>query len=449
MGDWEYQKTLMEQIHNKRARNMVAREIRSHIEDLCEEYEASGMSHEKALEEAVLEMGDPIETGMQMNQIHRPRTPYGMLGMMFGLICVGIVMQGIIFSQLENRVIGDTYLRNTILFNLVSMGIIAVLLHVDYSFLGKYAYGIYIGYLITGLGIGIYTGDRYVNNLSNAYFYNMLFPLVFAGILYRNREQYFRGILVSVATVIPLVLLNFFCFNPSLAGLVETGLVNLVMLGVAIRRGYFGVLKKQACRKAGFLLMGSIGVLSWWMTHNDSSIRYISHRFFGIFNGDISYSASIQRELSVSYTTWGYHKLSMAANTGMYSDYILSSIFYYFGIVIGILVLGALGIFVTMGMRISFRQSNRLGLLVGIACTFSVLIRICSYILINYGFNFYATGAMPLLSYGLKSCICNGILLGLLLCVFRNQDVIGENMEIVGALTQDIGGDYYESTKCN
>lgn len=53
----EYMETLKEQIQNKRARSLVAEEIRGHIEEQAKEYQAEGMSKEDAEREAVRQMG--------------------------------------------------------------------------------------------------------------------------------------------------------------------------------------------------------------------------------------------------------------------------------------------------------------------------------------------------------------------------------------------------------
>ena len=62
----EYMETLKEQIQNKRARSLVAEEIRGHIEEQAKEYQAEGMSKEDAEREAVRQMGDPVETGVEI-----------------------------------------------------------------------------------------------------------------------------------------------------------------------------------------------------------------------------------------------------------------------------------------------------------------------------------------------------------------------------------------------
>ena len=69
----EYIMTLTEQIQYKKVRLEVAQEIRNHIMDQTQAYEQNGIAHDKAVEMAVHEMGDPIEAGMALDRIHRPQ----------------------------------------------------------------------------------------------------------------------------------------------------------------------------------------------------------------------------------------------------------------------------------------------------------------------------------------------------------------------------------------
>lgn len=73
MKQQEYLEILMEQLRCKKARGMVEEEIRSHIEDQKCAYMADGMDEETAEEEAVRQMGDPVETGIELDRIHKPQ----------------------------------------------------------------------------------------------------------------------------------------------------------------------------------------------------------------------------------------------------------------------------------------------------------------------------------------------------------------------------------------
>lgn len=68
----EYLKSLTEQIRTKRARTMVAEEVEAHIEDQKQDFMAHGLG-EEAESMAVIEMGDPVEAGVKLDRVHRPK----------------------------------------------------------------------------------------------------------------------------------------------------------------------------------------------------------------------------------------------------------------------------------------------------------------------------------------------------------------------------------------
>ena len=65
MDKKKYIQTVTEQIRCKRALPLVTKELEGHIEDQKSDYMKAGMNAEEAEEAAVLEMGDPVEVGME------------------------------------------------------------------------------------------------------------------------------------------------------------------------------------------------------------------------------------------------------------------------------------------------------------------------------------------------------------------------------------------------
>ena len=112
----DYLDAIGEQIENPHARCAIRREIGNHIEEQTEDYHREGMTPLAAAQEAVRQMGDPLQTGRELNRIHRPKFPTVLFGITVILTLVGIVMQGILFSHMET-VGAENYLRNTILYN--------------------------------------------------------------------------------------------------------------------------------------------------------------------------------------------------------------------------------------------------------------------------------------------------------------------------------------------
>lgn len=51
-------------------REEIRTELRQHIEDQADIYQESGMNRKDAVEKAVEDMGDPVETGVQLDMVH-------------------------------------------------------------------------------------------------------------------------------------------------------------------------------------------------------------------------------------------------------------------------------------------------------------------------------------------------------------------------------------------
>ncbi len=87
-----YIQTVTDQIRCKRALPLVTKELEDHIEDQKSDYMKAGMEPEEAEEAAVLEMGDPVEVGIEMDRIHRPKMAWKMIGLIAILNLAGIVL---------------------------------------------------------------------------------------------------------------------------------------------------------------------------------------------------------------------------------------------------------------------------------------------------------------------------------------------------------------------
>ena len=89
----EYLKQVEEQIRCKKARPFIRQELKDHIEDQMNHYMQSGISQTEALKMAVKEMGDPVETGISLDHIHRPKTAYHLLLLIALISLAGCIIQ--------------------------------------------------------------------------------------------------------------------------------------------------------------------------------------------------------------------------------------------------------------------------------------------------------------------------------------------------------------------
>lgn len=427
----EYMDSLLEQISNNRARQCVKQEIANHIEEQSEAYEAEGMEKEAALTEAVRQMGNPVETGAKLNQIHRPKMPWGLLGIAVVLTLMGIWIQSIVFSQIsDNNTISSTYLGNTCFYNLIGFAVILGILFFDYNYLVKYTYLLYALYLIVTF-VGSVVIWRYYQNMMFKYYLLMFYPIILAALIYRNRNKGAKGVFICQIATAVTVLLYLFCFYTG-GGILECLIATTILLYLAVFKGIFGQKKKAAyvLTSIPVALGGVFAIICitiperFLAAYQAARIQAIIHP--EMYQNESGYIVSNLRKAAEKFTLFGNKELPFVPSTELYSDFVLSSIFSWFGILVGVLVVGLLLFFGIKALRVSLRQSNRVGMLVGSACSVSLLFRCVSYITINFGYNIYYTTSIPFLTYGLLGTLSNAVFVGLILCVYRNSDILAE-----------------------
>lgn len=150
MSKKRYMELLLEQIRNKRAKELVAREINSHIEDQEEAYLSQGLSAYDAERRAVLDMGDPVETGVSLDAIHRPKMSWRMVILTTIISALGILMLGIMCKGTSNFTT-TALLKKQVIYLIIGFGIMLFICKIDYSRIfqrsGILAL-IYLGFLI-------------------------------------------------------------------------------------------------------------------------------------------------------------------------------------------------------------------------------------------------------------------------------------------------------------
>jgi len=80
----EYLEAVRQQIRWKKAQSSALEEINNHITDQKNAFVSDGLNEEEATDKAIVEMGDPIVVGEQLDRAHRPK-----------LIDIGTIILGI------------------------------------------------------------------------------------------------------------------------------------------------------------------------------------------------------------------------------------------------------------------------------------------------------------------------------------------------------------------
>ncbi len=89
----DYLNRVLEQIRVKKIRPILGRELEDHLLLQTQEYQRQGMDQEKAQQQAVVDMGDPVALGKQLDGIHRPMWDIPMLVYALLVVALGLVIQ--------------------------------------------------------------------------------------------------------------------------------------------------------------------------------------------------------------------------------------------------------------------------------------------------------------------------------------------------------------------
>lgn len=420
----EYMNTLTEQIGNKRARQLVTSEIQGHIEDLADSFMEDGMEPDAAVSEAVRQMGDPVKVGIELDKIHRPRFPYSFFSCALILIAAGIITQSKIFPLLQNTNSNTAFIAKTIGYNIIGLCTAFGIIYADYTILAKYASKLWIIF-------PIFAFLPFVSKIGGTYpmsnFLLCLFPIIFASFIYKQKNKGLKGIFFCLVMQLFVIwCLSRFSYFASFT--LETFLICFFILMAAVIKGILGTAdrKKYIIFTFGlYLCQGAAALFSLLPLQ-----EYQRSRIAALFSPDSnpSYNRVLSHlKASVdSYSLWGNHELTMEPFNQLVSDYMVTNIFSWFGIAAGAFIMIILMVFCIKAFLLSIKQSNRIGFLLGTGCSIALLIRSVLYIAINFGLLPAYSTYMPFLQYGLANAVLNSIYIGLIMCIYRNNSILGE-----------------------
>ena len=200
-----YLETVEAQIRWKRARPVVLRELRTHLEDQRADFLAEGKDETEAERLAVTEMGDPAAVGAELDRLHRPKPQRGMLGITLILLLTGCWLRMWLTQSGAAWGLAIDPVRCA-LTAAVGGAALAGMYLVDVSRLLARAKEVYVGAVLLGC-LSLWLSPD-VNNVSYYTRYVALFyPVVYALWLYACRGEGRRHLLSAAAGGVPLALI--------------------------------------------------------------------------------------------------------------------------------------------------------------------------------------------------------------------------------------------------
>lgn len=418
----EFIRTLTEQMRCVRARDGVARELSGHILDQAEAYEQAGEEHDKAVERAVREMGDPVEIGAALDRIHRPQADWKMLALTFGLGIIGLVVIVSIY--------GPSMLTRQGFYSLAGIAVIAAVYFIDYSIIGRVGTAAYL--VMTVL---FFIGTNFLPQINGRIpamsMLVYLYVPVFAGILYQLRKGGYGSMVMGIM-VIMLTSVLAMRFSGSATVATNIFLIMVIMMIAAVRKNIFQKKQKHmAAVMVAVLILLTAAVLGgvWFGGAGYQRIRLRA------------FLHPSQYEMSAGYVYAGIRKalqgakLVGAGSTNFDESLIWRNgmsplwVIYNYGIAAGIALLALFAAFILRAVKIVRSQKNQLGFLVSMACFLVIFANCLEGILMSFGLCPVTTAAVPFLTHGGSTTLVYAVLIGLLLSVHRYEKVLTGDSE--------------------
>ncbi len=412
-------------------------ELTNHICELKEEYANRAMDEEKALEMAISAMGNCDELGNRLNKQHKPKTEWSIIVLTAIIAAIGGIIMYVSskFSSFQ-AVSFERYL----LYAVIGFGVLAGIYFFDYTKLKKLAFPLYIITLMLLL-FTLYTGADFngrsfltIGGISIASDYvPIMFLAAIAGFMEKGRGKggiAFAGILaLSFISLIPVLAL------PNLPVAFVLIICYAVLIISSVIRNHFGGYRRLQLAALGGIGFVAISIIAFGIIAEPYRFHRIS-TFITRGQSD-PYGEGWQQVMADKWFA-ASALLGKSAETvngcsidmdmpGLTSNYILLNVIATLGWVVGLALVLAIAVFIGRLFITTRKLKNTYGFYLSLgACTILSAQFIFS-VLMNFSLLPLTDINMPFVSYGGVGYIANMALVGIILSVWRRNNLISSS----------------------
>lgn len=413
----EYLRKVLEQIRCKKAGPYIEQELRAHMEDQVRENISCGMDQKTAEQEAVKDMGDPVEAGIMLDKVHRPRIAWQMIILVGILSVIGLIIHTLMLSRTESD--GSVYdiavHSSAKYFVFVCLGMAVMTLRFGLQVNGRSAW--------LNLGITVVSMPAVM----------LLYVPVYGGILYKYYGKKYRGVLSAVLWMIVPV----FLVLRMLSSLVSAFLMlvsMLVMLTAALLKDWFKIKAKRAMAAALWGVFAALPVLllaAGYFGEFFKSYQLERIRVFLAINGDMHPLKRVLQDAFRNSKMIGTGSIDITGSVdGINADYLLSYLTSTYGLLTGIAVCCIISGLVIYVFLISKKQKNQLGMMMGYGCGMIFFTSLVINVLINAGVLFPTPTFFPFLSASGSYLIVSYALTGIILSIYKYKNVYPNHISV-------------------
>ena len=404
----EYLKIVLEQIRCRKARPYIRQELQDHMEEQIEANMHAGMDCESAEKAAVKDMGDPVETGISLDRIHKPQIAWKLLLIIALISVVGIMTHTMMTRHIDG---GDAYTSGRYVMHvIVGIAVMTGVYFMDYTVLARssklIAAALLAVCLLTLLFGGIVNGTYCMmigGRLISIQALMLFYVPVYGGVIYTYHGLGYRGLMKTVAWMVMPVLLV--CRIPAMmtAGLMLISM--LVMLTIAIWKDWFVVSKKKTL--AGlwgiFIAFPLVAFCGMYVGNVLDSYQKARIQAFVSGSGDVSYVTEMLRSFLTTNKLIG----SSGAD-----------------------ISGSLPALIAAVFGTAMKQKNQLGMIMGCGCGMVFLVSFLINILENLGALPPTATFLPFSSAGGSYLVVSYGLIGIVLSIYRYKNIYPRHVKV-------------------
>lgn len=430
----EFKEEVCKQIRWKRVHEPVARELEAHMTDQIDNYLRQGDSEETAVYKTILDMGDPVDVGTQLDRIHRPKSQISMIIFTISMLLIGLVIQ--IFLVHDNAY--PVNLPKQIMAAVLGIGIMFLAYYGDFTLLGRYSKVLLIATVTISVGMLMVAPE--ING--RPYFFistlftfslsciSLVLPLTLTGIIFATRKYGYIGLFLLNLVILGLTFLTY--KTSSIGNAAFFFATAIILTCTAIYKGWYPVNKKM-----GYIIEVLTSIAAVVVVFLQYSYYIINHLqivmnpgmdaygkgYFGVMIRELLHNARFVGK-GVIPEVYSHSSFPLPS---IHSDYLLTYFIVNWGWLFFCVLFVVFAVFLIRGFQLTFKQKSLLGFLVSLAVMLTLTFETCNYIAWNLGFMLVSPITLPLISYGNAALCIHLFLIGIMLSVFRSDFIVSDN----------------------
>ncbi|MDR1616637.1 MAG: FtsW/RodA/SpoVE family cell cycle protein [Syntrophomonadaceae bacterium] len=404
-------------IRCKMAHNDIRAELTAHIEEM--------QSAGKPIDEAIAAMGDCAEIGAKLDKQHKPLIEWPLIGLTAVIVIIGGIMAFTNDYVMNHS--GSDFMR-FLLFAVLGITAAAFFMFFNYTKLRDFTWIIYGAVWVIFIG-SLIMGTR--GNVSYV-FLNWIFiaiPLLvaFAGFMDKLRGKGMNGLIIStllaLVSLIPAVL-------TARRAVIFLLVPFFIMLLAAVYKRHFGVnIKSQkAFLYSGLALTGLLVILS--VIRNPYRFARMTDFITNVPEGNAWLISALRDAISSANWIGGadivYSYAPSVAVPNLMADFALANVIITFGWLAGIVLVAAIIALIVRMFMITRKVKHDFGYYISLAACVMLSMQFVISVLMNLGMFPFMGVSLPFVSHGGTGYAANMVLVGLILSVWRRNNIIGK-----------------------